>query len=144
MAVHVLTVLGYKDGDRVTSGLLAESVNTNPVIIRRLLLTLQRAGLVETRKGVGLGSRLARSAARINLAHIYRAVEADEAFVLPRNKPNSHCPVGSCIRDTLGQVFTSAEDALVKDLEHTTLAGIVETVKACCTDGEGREKRKKI
>ena len=144
MAVHVLTVLGYRDGDRVTSRLLAQSVNTNPVIIRRLLSTLQRAGLVETRKGVGLGSRLARSAARINLAQIYRAVEAEEAFVLPRKKPNCHCPVGSCISDTLGRVFTSAEDALVKDLESTTLAGIVDTVRNCCSNGEGKEKRKKI
>jgi DNA-binding IscR family transcriptional regulator len=41
MAVHVLAVLAYKDGDRVTSELLAHSVNTNPVVIRRLLLTLQ-------------------------------------------------------------------------------------------------------
>ena len=38
MAVHVLAVLGYKEGDRVTSTFLADSVNTNPVIIRRLLL----------------------------------------------------------------------------------------------------------
>ena len=58
MAVHVLAVLAYKDGDRVTSSLLAGSVNTNPVVIRRLLLALQRAKLVETRKGAGLGSRL--------------------------------------------------------------------------------------
>ncbi len=127
----------------MTSRLLAASVNTNPVIIRRLLSTLQRAGLVETRKGVGLGSRLARSAARINLAQIYRAVEAEDAFVLPRKKPNSHCPVGSCIRDTLDPVFISAEDALLKDLENTTLAGILETVKACCSNGEEKRKTQK-
>ena len=60
MAVHVLTVLAYKQGDPVTSTLLATSVNTNPVIIRRLLLVLQEAKLIETRKGVGVGSRLSR------------------------------------------------------------------------------------
>ena len=57
MAVHVLAVLAYKDGDRATSAFLAASVNTNPVIIRRLLLVLQRAKLVETGKGAGSGSR---------------------------------------------------------------------------------------
>ena len=66
MAVHVLAVLAYKDGDRVTSELLARSVNTNPVVIRRLLLALQEARLVETRKGAGFGSRLSRSAASSN------------------------------------------------------------------------------
>src|SRR5437899_7695621 len=62
MAVHVLAVLGYKQGDHVTSSLLASSVNTNPVVIRRLLLALQAARLVETRKGgTGGGTRLSRS-----------------------------------------------------------------------------------
>ena len=75
MAVHVLTVLAYKEGDRATSTYLAGSVNTNPVIIRRLLLALQHARLVETGKGAGSGSRLSRSPGRINLAEIYRAVE---------------------------------------------------------------------
>src|SRR5882724_1417019 len=97
MAVHVLAVLAYKEGDRVTSALLASSVNTNPVIIRRLLLALQKARLVETRKGAGLGSRLGRSAARINLGEIYRAVEDPECFAMARAKPNRACPVGQCI-----------------------------------------------
>src|ERR1043165_3687831 len=105
MAVHVLTVLAYKDGDRVTSALLAASVNTNPVIIRRLLLALQRAKLIDTTKGAGAGSRLNRSPGRINLGEIYRAVEDTEPFASPSRKPNIGCPVGHCIRDTLDKVF---------------------------------------
>jgi len=130
MAVHVLTVLAYKEGDRVTSALLAGSVNTNPVIIRRLLLALQRAKLVETGKGAGSGSRLSRSPARINLAQIYRAVEDCEPFATPTKKPNAACPVGNCIRHALEVVFASAQSALEKDLEQTTLAGLIEQVKA--------------
>src|SRR6185369_15311940 len=99
MAVHVLAVLAYKDGDRVTSAFLAGSVNTNPVIIRRLLLALQKAKLVETRKGAGFGSRLSRSPARINLAEVYRAVEDTEPFATPKQKPNTGCPVGNCMRE---------------------------------------------
>ena len=92
MAVHVLAVLAYKEGDRVTSALLAGSINTNPVIVRRLLLALQKARLVETCKGAGSGSRLSRSPRRINLAEVYRAVEAVEAFAAPSRKPNAACP----------------------------------------------------
>jgi Rrf2 family protein len=130
MAVHVMTVLAYKEGDRVTSALLAGSVNTHPVIIRRLLLALQRARLVETGKGAGSGSRLSRSPARINLAEIYRAVEAVEPFATPSRKPNAACPVGNCIRHALERVFASAQRALEKDLEQTTLAGLIDQVKA--------------
>jgi Rrf2 family protein len=134
MAVHVLAVLAYKEGDPVTSGMLAGSVNTNPVIIRRLLLTLKRARLIDTRKGAGAGSRLSRSPQRINLAEIYRAVEGHESFSSPKGKPDADCPVGHCIRKTLEKVFISAESALERDLEKTTLADVVKTAKATCME----------
>ena len=130
MAVHVLAVLAYQEGDRVTSALLADSVNTNPVIIRRLLLSLQRAKLVDTCKGAGSGSRLSRSPRRINLAEVYWAVEPAEPFAIPSRKPNAACPVGKCIREALGRVFESAQRALERDLEKTTLADLMDTVKA--------------
>lgn len=132
MAVHVLAVLAYQQGDPVTSASLAASVNTNPVIVRRLLLALQRAKLVDTRKGAGSGSRLSRSPTRINLAEIYRAVEDAEPFASPSRKPNAACPVGSCIQGALDQVFSSAQQALERDLARTTLASLLETVKTYC------------
>jgi Rrf2 family protein len=130
MAVHVLAVLAYNEGNSVTSGCLAGSVNTNPVIIRRLLLALQRARLVETRKGPGAGSRLSRSPRSINLAEVYRAVEDAEPFATPARKPSRSCPVGSCIADALDKIFESAETALERDLAKTTLADVLGAVKS--------------
>lgn len=140
MAVHALAVLAYKEGDRVTSAFLAGSVNTNPVIIRRLLLALQRARLVDTSKGAGSGSRLSRSPRRISLAEVYRAVEDVEPFATPSRKPNAACPVGKGIRVALESVFASAQSALELDLAKTSLADVVATVKAsgaCPTKGAG-------
>src|ERR1700690_1181932 len=130
MAVHVLAVLAHREGDRVTSTTLAAGINTHAVIVRRLLLALQRARLVETGKGAGSGSRLSRSPGRINLAQIYRAVEAVEPFARPSRKPTAACPVGHGIRETLDQIFASAEAALERDLGKTTLAGVMVAVKA--------------
>jgi len=129
MAVHVLAVLAYKEGDRMSSALLASSVNTNPVIIRRLLLTLQRAKLVETRKGPGFGSRLSRSPARINLAEVCQAVECESLFVLPRRKANGACPVGQGISAVMQEVFASAQAALEQELARSTVASILAAVK---------------
>lgn len=135
MAVHVLAVLAYKEGDRVTSQFLADSVNTNPVMVRRLLLSLQKAKLVETCKGAGSGSRLSCSPRRINLAEVYRSVEDAESFATPARKPNAACPVGHCIIDTLSKLFASAQNAMEQDLARTTLADVINTVKAsgACT-----------
>jgi Rrf2 family protein len=129
MAVHVLAVLAYKQGDHVSSSMLASSVNTNPVVVRRLLLALQRARLVETRKGAGFGSRLSCSPARIDLARVFRAVEDDQPFVMAPSRPNSKCPVGQCMEDELAKVFTSAKQALEQNLAGTTLATILDRVK---------------
>jgi Rrf2 family protein len=129
MAVHVLAVLAYKEGDRVTSKLLAGSVNTNPVIVRRLLLSLQKSKLVETCKGAGAGSRLNRSPRRINLAEIYRSVEDAESFAQPARKPNAACPVGHCIIEALSKLFASAQNAMEQDLAKTTLADVIDMVK---------------
>lgn len=129
MAVHVMAVLAYKEGDRVNSAFLAASVNTNPVIIRRLLLSLQKAKLVETCKGAGSGSRLSRSPRRINMAEIYRSVEAAESFGTPARKPSAVCPVGHCIRKALARVFGSAQNAMERDLGKTTLADVIDAVK---------------
>jgi Rrf2 family protein len=132
MAVHVLAVLAYKQGDRVTSSYLAASVNTNPVIVRRLLLTLQKAKLVDTSKGAGSGSRLERSPTRISLAEVYNAVEEEDAFTMPRREPNKGCPVGQCIQDELERVFSSAENAMIEQLGRKTVADIVNSVRARC------------
>jgi Rrf2 family protein len=137
MAVHVLALLAYREGDRVTSALLAGSINTNPVIVRRLLLALQRAKLVDTCKGAGAGSRLNYSPKRIDLAQIYRAVEDCEPFATPSRKPNEDCPVGHCMLKELEKIFTSAQSALERDLQKTTLADVMEAVKAAgCYDGK--------
>ena len=141
MAVHVLAVLAFKQGDPASSDLLASSINTNPVIVRRLLLVLKRAKLIETRKGAGFGSRLSRSPARINLAEVYRAVEAKEAFAMPPRRPNEHCPVGHGIRAALESVFASAQRALENDLERTSLAMVIEAVQAPPRPGRAKHEK---
>jgi Rrf2 family protein len=132
MAVHVLTLLAYNEGDRVTSAYLAGSINTNPVIVRRLLLALQRAKLVDTCKGAGSGSRLNCAPRRINMAQVFRAVEAVESFATPSRKPDQDCPVGQCMVQMLEELFASAQRAMERDLEKTTLADVIESVKARC------------
>ena len=138
MAVHVLAVLAYREGDRVTSAYLASSINTNPVIVRRLLLSLQKARLVDTTKGAGAGSRLSRSPQRINLAEIYRSVEAGESFSPPSRKPSSDCAVGSCIIAALAGIFASAQNAMERDLAKTSLADVIHTLKS--SDASARKK----
>jgi Rrf2 family protein len=140
MAVHVLCVLAHRRVCRTTSQQLADSVNVNPVIIRRLLLQLQEAKLIQTSKGAGAGSQLARSADQIHLADVYRAVEQDEAFARPIRRPNPDCPVGYCIQATLDNIFASAQSALEEELGRTYVSDILECMKASGEEAVPYEK----
>src|SRR5277367_1939114 len=101
VAVHVLAVVGYlgREGvGRVSSTQIAESVNTNAVVIRNLLLALKKAGLIESKEGKGGGVALARSASRISLQEIYAAVE-DEKILSANERPSlESCPVSRGIK----------------------------------------------
>jgi Rrf2 family protein len=125
MAVHLLVVLARHEGDRVTSTELARSLRTNPVIVRRLLLPLQAAGLVDTIRGGTAGSRLNCSPRRIDLANVYRAVEDSDLFCVPALRGNPHCPVGSCVGAIIREAIEPAQRALERELKKVTIADIL-------------------
>ena len=95
IAVHILLCIEHFQGQyKTTSEFLAGSVNVNPVIIRRTLGQLKKAGLVEVEAGVG-GARLAKAPEDITLLEVFSAVEgADEELFRFHEHPNPECPVG--------------------------------------------------
>jgi Rrf2 family protein len=123
VAVHALAMLAWH-GDRRSSREIAASVATNPVVIRRLLVELARAGLVEATHGPKGGFRLAKPAERITLHEIYRAVEEGGFFALPP-KSNAKCPVACRMKAILDGVFSRVESKVVPELKRATLASVV-------------------
>ncbi len=144
MAVHAMTVLAHRtrDGGPMTSAEMADSINTNPVIVRRLLAALGQAGLVETRPGNGGGAWLARDASRITLDQVHRAVEPDTGLIAMHDDTNSDCPVGATIGAVLSKAIQRAEDAAHAALEGITLAEMVQaTAKHCPETAKARRSR---
>src|SRR6266498_797814 len=93
VSVHVLSYLAYKAGVQTTSAEIASSVDTNPVVIRRLLAALVKARLVVPQKGAAGGFSLASAPKNITLLDVYRAVETQTDLGLSRLAPNHKCPV---------------------------------------------------
>jgi Rrf2 family protein len=136
VAVHALAALAYRGGRGeawTSSDKLAESIRTNPVVVRRAVAALVRAGLVESQAGRGGGARLARAPEDIPLVAVHRALEADAGRgVLAHNPnpPNRRCPVSCAMRDALTPVFAAVDDAVGRALGRTTLADVVAQVRA--------------
>jgi Rrf2 family protein len=129
VAIHALSVIARAGGKGpVCSTVVAESVNTNPVVIRRLMRDLEKAELVNSATGRAGGFSLNREPGSITLADIYHAVEEDGTFRLHKTDPESRCPVGCRILDILNAPLQSAETALARSLARTTLRDIAEEI----------------
>jgi Rrf2 family protein len=125
VAIHALSVIARAGGrNPVCSSVVAESVNTNPVVIRRLMRDLEKAALVSSSTGRAGGFTLSREPGSITLADIYRAVEEEGTFRLHKTDPQSRCPVGCQILKILSVPLQSAESALAHSLAKTTLSDI--------------------
>ena len=133
VAIHILLLLACvrRDGRGAgvaTSQMLASSVNTNPVVVRRITGQLARAGLVRVRRGPG-GAELTRAAELVTLADVWLAVTARGGTLLPLHAcPNQACPVGRDVHAVLGRSFAAAERAMLDALAGTTLADLLTTL----------------
>ena len=128
IAVHVLAwlALAQRRGHAVlTSDQVAASVNTNPVIIRRCLGELRRAGLVDVRHGAGAGWSLAREPGQITLLEVYDAIGPEPLFGLHRTEPSLECPVGKGIRPVLSQVYGGIDQAVRRELASVSVADVL-------------------
>jgi Rrf2 family protein len=128
-AIHVMAVLALRRDELCPSTLLARTVNTNPVVIRRLLLDLQSAGLVKTERGPTGGARLARTPGKIKVRDIYKAVEEPRLFAAHRRKPSKACPVGCMIEPVLADLFQRGRRALEREFESITLDSVVRKIR---------------
>lgn len=129
IALHVMGFLASRAGEPLTSETLAHTYGTSPVVLRRVLAKLQRAGLVETRRGVGGGSVLARRASAINLRQVYEAV-ADDQEILRRPPADGSRGIASIVAEYVDELYCDAEQALLGTLEAVTVAEMDEVVRA--------------
>src|SRR3977135_4187741 len=124
-AVHIMTALAFSPGEVIGSQTLAASVNTNPVVVRRLLLTLRRARLIETFTGKHGGARLRKKPRQISLVDIYDAVEPRPVISVNERRALKKCQVSSTMKAIMIRVAESTEQAVRKHLRRITLAQLV-------------------
>jgi Rrf2 family protein len=141
VAVHVLTLMAWADDEPLKSEHVAESVNTNAVVIRRMLCELAESKLVVSQSGAMGGSKLARGPEQITLLDIYQAVESRGVFSLHRHPPNRHCPVGVNIGTVLNQVLDEVDTAVESVLSNITIKDVVSRLQPCVSSPVPKRKQ---
>ncbi len=117
-------MLNDPQGEWVSSRWIARSVNSHPVMIRRVLARLEDAGIVRARKGARGGYRLRRSGGRVTLWQVYAAMRDDGPFGMHSSPPNPRCPVGRSIQQQLRQVYARTEVSMRGVLGRATLRSL--------------------
>ncbi|PSL40958.1 DNA-binding IscR family transcriptional regulator [Planomicrobium soli] len=129
VGIHILVLIEVNKGNVSSSEFIASSVNTNPVVIRRIMGMLKNAGLVTVRPGVA-GAELARDLTGISLFDVYKAVDVvqeRELFNVHEN-PNPACAVGRNIQEAIMPVFSVAQLAMEKALGSVTINDVVKDI----------------
>lgn len=128
IAVHILTVLARAEGELLKSDFVAKSINTNPVVVRRLWSLLAKSDLLVSRTGAAGGGRLARKAVEITLLDVLKAVENRCMFAMHAHPPNKQCVIGKNIQLVLEDIFADAQHEMEKVLARKTIADVAAAI----------------
>lgn len=123
IALHIFTcVETFKNDYKITSDFLAGSINTNPVIIRKILAQLKNAGLITVARGTG-GISPTRPLKEISFYDVYQAIEPVENGDLFNfhSSPNPQCPVGKNIHALLDDKLKAIQLAMENEMKKYTL-----------------------
>lgn len=129
IAIHMLVAIDYfGDQETVNSDSLADSIGSNPVIIRNLMSELKHAGLIDTKRGPG-GIKLLKPLDQITFYDVYLAVEKnkDELFNFHEHV-NLNCPVGRNIHQALSDKLLKIQRNFEDDLKRQTVGDVEKDV----------------
>jgi DNA-binding IscR family transcriptional regulator len=132
IAIHILLCVEFfNKKHKVTGDFISKSIKSNPTIIRNIMALLRNAGIIEITAGTG-GTKLARPAGQITMNDIYQAVNPVKDGKLFKIHANfePRCPVGGNITMLLDPMFSSAQSALEKELNKSTLQDLLNTLNA--------------
>jgi Rrf2 family transcriptional regulator, nitric oxide-sensitive transcriptional repressor len=103
------------------SSTIAEKLNLPEMFLKKTVQLLVQAGLVETRRGMGGGMRLAVSPNNVTLADILSAIEGKLAINpclrgVYHCEDQSVCPVRKVLQRTQGAILTELSKETLADL----------------------------
>ena len=127
IAVHIFACIDtFEKDQKITSDFLSASINVNPVIIRKILSSLKKSGLINVLRGTG-GTTIAKPLDQITLLDIFQSVECleDGKLFHFHENPNANCSVGKNIHSILDDKLLRVQKAMENELASITLEDVI-------------------
>lgn len=119
--LHVLLHMAEANGP-VTSETMAKMMQTNPVVIRRILGGLREQGYVTSEKGHGGGWQLACDLETVTLYDIYSALDHPAIFSIGNRSESPDCLVEKAVNGAMNESLEEAENLLLARFKQVSLA----------------------
>ena len=116
--LHVLLHMAEQSGP-VTSEVLAKAMDTNPVVIRRIMAGLRDQGYVRSEKGHGGGWTLACDLSKVTLRDIYTALGSPSLLAMGNRTETPGCLVEQAVNAALNQAFAGCGGAAARALRRS-------------------------
>lgn len=137
-AIHICIYLSMHSNEIVSSSILAESLSTNPVVIRKLLKILREGQIVNSVAGSKGGFELGKSPKEIDLWQLYLLMRDEDFFQRPKVNPD--CVVSSNLKVLVHDTFTSAEISMRESLQQKNIAHLTADLKSILLKSPSEDK----
>lgn len=127
VAVHILAYLKINEPNYITSNNLAESINTNPVVIRRILKQLADNNFIITKQG-RFGSKINSKLEDITFYDIYKVFYYDN-ILNAKSNPSTKCDVGLKINKILCSTLNEVQYNFLKSLKMFSINDLIKQIE---------------
>ena len=121
--LHALLHMAEHDGP-TTSEALARCLGTNPVVVRRTMGYLKKAGIVRSDRGHAGGWRIHADLATVTLRQLHEALGEPLMFSIGNRNETPECLVEQLVNAALEGTFAEAEALLLKRFSEITLVDL--------------------
>ena len=121
ITLHILSLLSKYPDEFLSSEFIAQSLNINPVLVRKEICNLKKFDLVECKEGKNGGTKLLKPAENITLEDIFRMTFEKVTLGYSKNEPNPACPVGKKINSNLESLYCDINKKISSQLSEISL-----------------------
>jgi len=118
LALQALVVLSKEQVQTCPSAELAERLQSEATLLRRILAVLAREGILETREGRDGGYRLKKDPHMVTLAEVYSALQVGDPLYFGIKETTGSHPFGqemnAAFRDLTAEMDNSLREVLAK------------------------------
>lgn len=121
--LQILVYLKVHEGEKITSQRLASSLNTNPSLVRSMLVQLRSAGLLESIKGK---PHLAKDLNKVTVYDVYEAIDPTKNLLQVDNNTSQVCSVGVAFPEVLEKHYQEVQKIAAEKMKEVTVQQLVD------------------